>query len=188
MNIINLILFLSLNSHGFIGFDAGAKEGLDLAKGSTITAMMLEEIANVEENEGISLVDMERALARHDSDANNVIGTGRNIESEYLNLTSTQYLKNSKRKAADNLRKTSRLIKALCALGPDSCTAANAYLMLSEQRQTNELLMEQQKLDKLKTIRQENEKIKKAESINSSLQTIISAPGSFIEKINKGFN
>ena len=185
---LKILLLTISSSHGFLFFEAETKEGFDLAKGSVLASTMLDEMANMEENNGISLTDLERTLSRHDSDANQLLGNGRNIESGFEELSSTQYITNSNRKAADKIRKSTRLIKALCALGPESCTAANAHMMLTEQRQTNEILLEQQKIDKLIYIKTENEKVKKTQATVKTLKTIESLPLTFLTKLNEAIN
>lgn len=187
MNVL-LLVFLSNLSHSIFFFEAETKEGLDLTKGSILTAIFLEEAANIEDNNGISLNQFENALSRHDESSREFIGNARMVENDTSILYSTEYMKNAKRKTAQDIKNVNRLIKTLCSLGPESCVAANTHLMINQQRETNDLLRESLIQTKLEKLNNEQQKLVVARKTKESIKTINDLPNIILRSLAERIN
>lgn len=170
------LIFISSFSHSIFFFEAETKEGIDLAKGSILTATFLEEMANIEDNNGISLNEFEGVISRHDESSREFLGNGRMLENEASTLYSTKYMQNSKRRAAQDINNMNRLIKTLCSLGPESCVAANSHLMINQQKETNEILRETLIQSKLEKLNEDQQKLIVAKKSKESLRAINELP------------
>jgi hypothetical protein len=182
-----ILMFFANNSYSIFFFETETREGIDLAKGAVLTSTLLEEIATVEDNNGISLNEFESTLSRHDEDARNFLGSARNIENEANNLGSAQYIQNSKRKAAQNIKNMSRLIETLCALGPESCVVANSYNMANQQKETNEILTELLIQNKSEKLNEERTKLLNAKKSKESIQAINDIPSKIFKNLAERF-